>query len=138
MANVATRTTNMLVGSLGVNFFDAWMLTVRGRKSGEPRSVIVNPIDVDGATYLMSPRGETQWVKNIRANQKASLKRGRKETSYTAQEVTDAEVKLRVMREYLDHWSWQVNKLMGASKGSPDKELRAILDKHPIFLLTRS
>lgn len=138
MANFATQSTNFLVGNLGLNFFGAKLLTVRGRKSGEPRSVVVNPLEVDGSTYLLSPRGETQWVKNIRANHQASLGRGKKQASYTATEVNDADLKLKIMRDYLDRWSWQVNKLMGASKGSPDKELRAILDKHPIFLLRHS
>ena len=138
VASLANRTINAFVGGLGLNLFGAWMLTVRGRKSGEPRSVVVNPVDVDGQTYLLSPRGETQWVKNIRSSGVASLKRGRHETSYTVTEVVDPELKLKVMRAYLESWSWQVNKLMGASKGSPDKELRAIIDHHPIFVLLRS
>src|SRR4051794_26280867 len=113
-------------------------LTVRGRKTGEPRSLVVNPVEIDGALYLLSPRGETQWVKNIRAVGSATLKRGRDESSYKASEVTDRAEKLRVMRAYLDRWSWQVNNLMGVSKGSTDKELAAIIDGHPIFVLSRS
>lgn len=138
MANVMTSATNFLVGRVGLNLQGAMVLTVRGRKSGEPRSVVVNPVDMNGSTYLMSPRGETQWVKNIRATGKASLKRGRSETSYVATEVIDPELKFQLIRAYLDRWSWQVSKLMGASKGSTDSELRAIIEDHPIFVLTRS
>ena len=42
-------------------------LTVRGRKSGEPRSVAVVPVTHDNATYIVCPRGETEWVRNLRA-----------------------------------------------------------------------
>jgi deazaflavin-dependent oxidoreductase (nitroreductase family) len=42
-------------------------LTVRGRRTGEPHSVPVIPIEHDGQRYLVSPRGEADWVKNLRA-----------------------------------------------------------------------
>lgn len=42
-------------------------LTVVGRRTGTPHSVPVIPIEHDGATYLVSPRGETDWVRNLRA-----------------------------------------------------------------------
>jgi deazaflavin-dependent oxidoreductase (nitroreductase family) len=42
-------------------------LTVRGRRTGEPRSVPVIPVEHDGQRYLVSPRGEADWVKNLRA-----------------------------------------------------------------------
>jgi deazaflavin-dependent oxidoreductase (nitroreductase family) len=43
------------------------MLSVRGRRSGEPRRVPVIPVEQGGARYLVSPRGETEWVRNLRA-----------------------------------------------------------------------
>ncbi len=42
-------------------------LAVRGRTSGEIRRVPVIPVAVQDARYLVSPRGETQWVRNLRA-----------------------------------------------------------------------
>lgn len=42
-------------------------LTVAGRRSGEPRSVPVVPVDVDGRRYVVSARGETEWVRNVRS-----------------------------------------------------------------------
>lgn len=42
-------------------------LTVRRRRSGTMQQIPVIPIEVDGARYLVSPRGETEWVKNLRA-----------------------------------------------------------------------
>jgi deazaflavin-dependent oxidoreductase (nitroreductase family) len=47
--------------------FGSEPLEVRGRKSGEPHRIPVIPIEHDGATYLVSTRGESDWVKNVRA-----------------------------------------------------------------------
>lgn len=127
-----------LVGKLGLNIQGAMVLTVHGRKSGRPRSVVVNPLEHSGKTYLMSPRGDTQWVKNVRADNSLSLRRGSKRAGYRATEVTDPAEKFDVLRSYLDRWSWQVKNLMGVSKESPDEELRAIIDKHPVFVLQRT
>lgn len=138
MANVATILSNALVGRVGLNFFGAKVLTVSGRKSGVPRSVLVNPLEIKDVTYLLSPRGETQWVRNTRVAGSVSLQRGRSSSTYQATEITDPTLKLRVMKTYLSRWSWQVQSLMGVSKGSPDRELSAILEKHPMFVLTRT
>lgn len=135
--NAMTNITNFLVGKLGLNMQGAMVLTVNGRKSGEPRSVVVNPLELDGATYLMSPRGETQWVRNLRANSSLTLHRGSNNKSYLAMEVHDEEMKFRVLRNYLNRWSWQVKSLMGVGKDVSDDELRSIITKHPVFVLTR-
>ena len=42
-------------------------LEVRGRRSGRTQRVPVIPLDHEGARYLVAPRGETDWVKNLRA-----------------------------------------------------------------------
>ncbi len=42
-------------------------LVVPGRRSGAARRAAVIPVDHDGARHLVSPRGETQWVRNLRA-----------------------------------------------------------------------
>lgn len=135
--NLKNDIPTFLVGKLGLNLQGARVLTVRGRKSGAPRSVVVNPLELDGALYLMSPRGETQWVKNLRADSNLTLHRGSDRKGYLAMEVRDEEIKFRVLRNYLDRWSLQVKGLMGVSKESSDDELRAIIGKHPVFVLTR-
>ena len=42
-------------------------LTVQGRRSGRPHSVPLVPVEHEGARYIVSARGETDWVKNLRA-----------------------------------------------------------------------
>ncbi|WP_445169074.1 nitroreductase family deazaflavin-dependent oxidoreductase [Mycolicibacterium sp. Dal123E01] len=62
-------------------------LTVTGRVSGEPRQVAVTSVNLDGVKYLVSTRGESQWVKNIRANPNVTLTVKGESTAYVAAEV---------------------------------------------------
>ena len=66
-----TRTVfNPSVAFLTRAGFSVWgsrELRVRGRTSGEWRTTPVNLLSHDGERYLVAPRGETQWVKNLRA-----------------------------------------------------------------------
>jgi deazaflavin-dependent oxidoreductase (nitroreductase family) len=50
-------------------------LAVRGRRTGRIQRVPVIPLEHEGARYLVTPRGETDWVKNIRAAGEADLGR---------------------------------------------------------------
>ena len=51
----------------GVSVWGSRILEVPGRTSGVPRRTPVNLLEFDGHRYLVSPRGEGQWVKNVRA-----------------------------------------------------------------------
>lgn len=66
---------------------DSWLLTTIGHSSGERRTVPVTPVEVGGQRYLVAPYGDRAWVKNIRANPKASLSRGGVSIRITAEEV---------------------------------------------------
>ena len=41
-------------------------LAVRGRVSGEWRTVPVNVLELEGQRYLVAARGDTEWVRNLR------------------------------------------------------------------------
>jgi deazaflavin-dependent oxidoreductase (nitroreductase family) len=62
-------------------------LTVTRRVSGDPQEVAVTTVTVNGVRYLLSTRGESQWVKNIRANPNVTLTIKGKSTAYAATEV---------------------------------------------------
>jgi deazaflavin-dependent oxidoreductase (nitroreductase family) len=67
------------------------LLTVRGRKSGVPRTVPV-AIGRDGdAEYLFSPFGEVAWVHNLRAAGTAEVRHGRGRRTVDARELPPAE-----------------------------------------------
>jgi deazaflavin-dependent oxidoreductase (nitroreductase family) len=49
------------------------LLTVRGRRSGNLRTVPVAMLDLDGAWFVQACYGETGWVANLRAVGEASV-----------------------------------------------------------------
>jgi deazaflavin-dependent oxidoreductase (nitroreductase family) len=123
---------------LGVGVYGSRVLEVRGRKSGEWRSTPVNLLTVDGVEYLVSPRGHSQWVRNLRASGGGRLRLGRRVQEFTAQEV-EGDPKLPVLRSYLKKWAWEVGKFFGdVDAKSSDEQLRQVADDHPVFRLERS
>lgn len=128
---------NPLIGlatKLGMSPRGAQLLVVRGRKSGEPRATPVNPLAVDGARYLVAPRGDTQWVRNLRAAGEARLRLGRREEAVRVVEVPDAE-KPALLREYLRRWRPETGKFFAVGADPSDDELRGIAAEHPVFRL---
>ena len=124
---------------LGLSVWGSRVLEVRGRTTGAARRTPVNLLDHDGAQYLVSPRGEGQWVRNVRADGgRLDLLLGRRRSSYVATEVTDDGAKVEVLRAYLRRWKAEVGVFFGgASATSTDDELRAIAHRHPVFRLTQ-
>ena len=56
------------------------LLTIRGRKTGVPRTTPVAIIELDGRRWIWSPWGEVHWVRNLRAAGRATITaRGRVE-----------------------------------------------------------
>ena len=124
-----------VVHRLGIGVAGSQTLAVRGRKSGEMRTNPVNPFELDGHTYLLAPRGTTQWVRNLRVAGEGELRRGRRTRRFRATEVPDAE-KLPLLRIYMDRWSWEVKGFLGIDSDAPDEELRRIAPDHPAFELS--
>ncbi|HVT21024.1 MAG TPA: nitroreductase family deazaflavin-dependent oxidoreductase [Mycobacteriales bacterium] len=124
-----------LLTRLGLSVWGSRVLEVRGRKTGEPRRVPVNLLSFDGTQYLVAPRGETQWVRNLRAAGDGVLILGRTRQPFTAVELTDAE-KPAVLRAYLKRWKAEVGVFFdGVSADSPDSEVDRITARHPVFRL---
>ena len=59
----------------GISLMGSRVLVVRGRKSGDLRRTPVNLMELDGERYLVAPRGNTEWVRNVRAAGGAELHR---------------------------------------------------------------
>ncbi len=118
---------------IGLSVAGSRILEVRGRATGQPRRTPVNPLTLDGARYLVAPRGHTQWVRNLRARGEGRLLVGRRAEDFTAVELTD-DSKPPILREYLRRWRWEAGALFGgAGPDSSDEELRRIAPDHPIF-----
>jgi deazaflavin-dependent oxidoreductase (nitroreductase family) len=99
------------------------VLLVAGRKTGRMQEVPINPLEVDGERYLLSPRGETQWVRNLRAAGEGRLRHLTSTESFSAVEVPDEE-RPRLVAEYKRRWGLAVKPQFDAL---PDP-----LD-HPVF-----
>jgi deazaflavin-dependent oxidoreductase (nitroreductase family) len=120
---------------LGLPSAGAHVLAVRGRKSGEVRTTPVNPFELEGKTYLLAPRGTTQWARNLRAAGEGELRVRGKARRFRAAEVDDVD-KLPLLRLYLDRWAWEAKDFLEADKDASDEQLREIAPRHPAFLLT--
>jgi deazaflavin-dependent oxidoreductase (nitroreductase family) len=123
---------------LGLSVKGSRVLEHVGRTSGKTFRTPVNLLSVDGADYLVAPRGETQWVRNVRASGSLTLLLGRRRTTYVPVEIPVAD-RVPLLRAYLKAWAWEVGKFFdGVGADSTDDELAAIADRHPIFRLEKS
>lgn len=118
----------------GLSLFGTAELSVPGRTSGAWRRVPVNPLALDGGRYLVSARGNAQWVRNLRAAGGGQLSKGRRTRPFTAVELPEGEEKTAVLRAYLKRWGWEVGAFFdGVTATSPDAELARIAAMHPVF-----
>jgi deazaflavin-dependent oxidoreductase (nitroreductase family) len=130
--NVFNRTVAALTRA-GISIAGSRVLEVQGRKSGEWRRTPVNVLTVDGARYLVSPRGHSQWVRNIRVTGQGRLMLGRRSEPISVTEIADDE-KPALLRAYLKRWQWEVGVFFGGvGPDSSDEELRRIAPDHPVF-----
>lgn len=127
---------NRTVGALtrvGLSLWGSRVLAVRGRTSGEWRTTPVNPLTIGDERYLVAPRGQAQWVRNLRVAGGGELRLGRRTEPFTAVELADAD-KPPVLREYLRRWKWEVGAFFpGLSADSADAELLAAAPGFPAF-----
>jgi deazaflavin-dependent oxidoreductase (nitroreductase family) len=66
------------------------LVTIRGRKSGMPRTAALAVVDVSGRRWVWAPWGEVQWVRNLRAAGRATVEVRRRKQEVTATELDEA------------------------------------------------
>lgn len=76
---------------LGIPMGPNVLITIRGRKSGQPRTLPVSILEADGRQFLFSPFGEVNWVHNLWAAGTATIRRGRRRQEVTAVEMAPDE-----------------------------------------------
>ncbi|MDP9166979.1 MAG: nitroreductase family deazaflavin-dependent oxidoreductase [Actinomycetota bacterium] len=88
------KTMNKLVialGKLGLPAGPSMVLTVPGRKSGQPRSTPMTPFDHDGGLYTVAGYPGADWAANARAAGRGTLTRGRRSRTVRIVELSPTE-----------------------------------------------
>jgi deazaflavin-dependent oxidoreductase (nitroreductase family) len=135
--NFATRMRDSLITTLlhaGVNMGTSSLLTVRGRKSGQPHTVPVRLVEQDDQRWLVASYGVDQWVRNLRVAGQATLTRGRRSEAISATELPAKEA-ARVLKQYLMHVAW-VRPYFDVTIDSPLEAYEREAPRHPVFQIT--
>jgi hypothetical protein len=122
---------------MGISVWGSRVLEHRGRTTGELRHVPVNLLTIEGKRYLVSPRGQTQWVRNVRhAGGHLVLILGRRRELCTAREIPAAD-SVPILRTYLRRWKFETGMFFdGMTPDSTDEEWAAVAANHPVFELS--
>jgi len=115
--------------------YPMYLLTVRGRKSGQPRTVAVAIMQRNGNRYVGSPYGIVDWVRNLRAAGEASLTRGRRSETIHTRELPPSEAAL-VLREEIKNGNPFV-RYPGITVDSSFEEFEGAAVSHPVFVMER-
>lgn len=134
LAQVNNRAIAFLAGRLGIGLRGARLLSVPGRASGVQRTTPVNLLSHEGQRYLVAPRGQTQWARNLRAAGGGELRLGRKVQAFRVAELSDDD-KPPVLRAYLRRWKMETGRFFDVAPNASDAEFRRIAPDHPVFRL---
>jgi deazaflavin-dependent oxidoreductase (nitroreductase family) len=83
----------MAVQKLGIPTGPAMVLTVPGRKSGQPRSTPMTPFEFRGGLYVVAGYPGADWAANARAAGTGTLARGRRRRQIKIVELTADEAR---------------------------------------------
>ena len=132
--NTARRLGNAMISrlvTLGVGPKDTYLLTVRGRTTGLPRTTPVLVLSRAGARWLVAPYGDVAWARNARAAGKVTLRKGGSEETVGVAEASPAEAgpvlkdyvqKVKLVRPYFD-----------VAPEAPEADFAAEASRHPVF-----
>lgn len=115
------------------------LLTVSGRKSGQPRTTGVALVEVEGRRWVVGTFGDVNWTRNLRAAGHATLTANRRSEQVRAVELSPAEGAAffkEVIVPYVSRLPlgrWLIGSLLGARDILSDPEGAA--QNHPVFEL---
>lgn len=134
VANILTITLARAGFKLvGFGKYPMYLLTVRGRKSGQPRTTPIVILERNGKRYLASPYGIVNWVRNLRAAGEATLTRGRRSETVSARELPIGEAALVLREEIRDGNPFA--HYFGVTADSSLEEFERAAASHPLFVL---
>jgi deazaflavin-dependent oxidoreductase (nitroreductase family) len=116
------------------------LITIRGRKSGLPRTTPVAIIEVSGRRWVWAPWGDVQWVRNLRAAGCATITVRRRSEAVRATEL-DSRQRVEFFRDVLGplargipFGAWFIRTVDGVDLHQPLEaaESRRVFELHPI------
>lgn len=111
------------------------LLTVIGRKSGQPRTVPIAVMEREGKRYLIGAFGEVGWVRNLRAAGEATLTRGGVTERVIAVEVAPEEA-APILKENIRSAPAFVRAYFDVTPESSLEDFICEVPRHPVFRLT--
>jgi deazaflavin-dependent oxidoreductase (nitroreductase family) len=125
-----------LVGpGLIIGKYPMYLFTVRGRKSGLPRTIPIAIIERNGQHYVGSPFGIVDWVRNLRAAGEAVLTRSRRSETVRSRELSPGEAAI-ILQEGARAGNPFIRPY-GVTASSSMEEFKNAVLSHPVFLLER-
>lgn len=125
--------------AVGVPLGPNALLTVRGRKTGQPRTTPVALVEVNGRRWVSSPFGDVNWTRNLRSAGEAILTQGRRRQAVKAVELT-TEQAASFFKDVLGPYvrrlplgTWLIGSVLGA--GDMLKDPAGAARRHPVFEL---
>jgi hypothetical protein len=107
--------------------WDVHTLEVAQRNAVDPQRVPVIPLEYEGSLFVVSTRGESDWVKNVRAAGVVRLGQKGNFTTYAATQVP-ADERAAILTAYRKKAGREVNGYWRRLPGDP---------AHPTFKLTQ-
>lgn len=133
---MGTRSVNLVFRTmtrLGLGKGYRHVLTVRGRKTGEPYSIPVDVMRNGDQRWLVAAYGVTNWVHNARAAGEVQLARGRYRETFHVTEL-GPEDSVPVLRQYLREVP-VTRAYFDVTLDSTDEQFAAETAHHPVFRL---
>lgn len=133
--SATTRFFNSVFGwlaSRGLTPRSMITLEVKGRRSGQTRTAVVNWVEHSGERYLVSPRGHAEWVRNVRAAGGEAVIRHGSRTSVRLEEMPSSET-APIIQAYLKRNAMATKAHFGIDPGAALEEFERIAPDHPVF-----
>jgi hypothetical protein len=127
----------VLSGLLGIAFGagigpnQAATIEVRGRKTGRKISFPVVVVDYEAERYLVAMLGDrTNWVRNVRADNHAVLRQGRREKVSLVEDFSGN--RAAILRRYLELGAG-ARPFFPIDRRAPLSDFEAIVEEYPVF-----
>jgi F420H(2)-dependent quinone reductase len=129
-ARVMSRLLGIAFGA-GVGPSQAATLEVRGRKTGRKISFPIVVVDYEGERYLVAMLGDqTNWVRNLRADNRAVLQRGTRENVSLVEDFSGN--RAAILRRYLEI-SAGARPFFPITRRAPLVDFERIVNEYPVF-----